>query len=125
MANQEHVDLLKQGIDTWHKWRQEHQGIQPDLSGANLSEANLSGANLNEADFSKANLSDGCLNSTILVRTNLEGANLTGCNIYGVSAWNIKLRDAIQSNLIITDLDEPTITVDNLKVAQFIYLLLN
>jgi len=28
-------------------------------------------------------------------------------------------------NLIITDDNEPTITVDNLEVAQFIYLLLN
>ena len=30
-----------------------------------------------------------------------------------------------QENLIITPQDEPTITVDNLKIAQFIYLLLN
>jgi len=32
---------------------------------------------------------------------------------------------AIQSDLIITPPNEPTITVDNLEVAQFIYLLLN
>jgi hypothetical protein len=35
------------------------------------------------------------------------------------------LENAIQKNLIITPPDQPAITVDNLKIAQFIYLLLN
>ena len=40
--------------------------------------------------------------------------------------WDIKVDDRTkQQNLIITDSDEPVITVDNIKVAQFIYLLLN
>ena len=37
----------------------------------------------------------------------------------------LKLDGAEQKNLIITPHDEPEITVDNLEVAQFIYLLLN
>ena len=65
------------------------------------------------------------MNSAILVKTNLEKAKLMGCSIHGISAWNVQLEGAIQSNLVITSYDEPTITVDNLKVAQFIYLLLN
>jgi len=60
-----------------------------------------------------------------LVETNLEKAKLNGCAIYGISAWNLNLEGSTQSNLIISDPDEPTITVDNLEVAQFIYLLLN
>jgi hypothetical protein len=40
--------------------------------------------------------------------------------------WNIKVSERTkQQNLIITDPDEPVVTVDNIKVAQFIYLLLN
>jgi hypothetical protein len=35
------------------------------------------------------------------------------------------MEGAKQESLIITDYEEPTITVDNLKIAQFIYLLLN
>jgi hypothetical protein len=38
--------------------------------------------------------------------------------------WNIKVDDTKQQNLIISNFDEPVITVDNIKVAQFIYLLL-
>lgn len=63
--------------------------------------------------------------SAQLVRTNLKEANLTGCSIYGISAWGVELEGASQSNLVITPPDEPAITVDNLEVAQFIYLLLN
>jgi hypothetical protein len=60
-----------------------------------------------------------------LVHTNVARANLTGCRVYGVSAWDLKLDGAEQKNLIITPGDESEITVDNLEVAQFIYLLLN
>ena len=59
-----------------------------------------------------------------MVRTNLENTDLTGCRIHGISAWNVKLKNARQTNLVITHWDEPAITVDNLEMAQFIYLLL-
>jgi hypothetical protein len=60
-----------------------------------------------------------------LVQTNLAGANLTGCRIYGISAWDLKLKEAKQKSLIITQPAQPEITVDDLEVAQFIYLLLH
>ncbi|WAM22597.1 MAG: hypothetical protein OI715_00455 (plasmid) [Candidatus Methanoperedens sp.] len=62
---------------------------------------------------------------TRVIETNFEKSNLTGCRIYGISAWDLQLQGAIQSDLVITRYKEPTITVDNLEVAQFIYLLLN
>jgi uncharacterized protein YjbI with pentapeptide repeats len=101
-----------------------------NLSDADLSDANLSGANLNGVDFrnanlSGANLSDAKLNRALLVETNLSGATLTRCFIYGISAWNVQLEGTIQDSLVITSYNEPIITVDNLKLAQFIYILLN
>jgi hypothetical protein len=61
-----------------------------------------------------------------LVETNLVDADLTGCRIYGTSAWGLKLSPATkQQNLIITATGEPAVTVDNVEVAQFIYLLLH
>ena len=57
--------------------------------------------------------------------TDLTGADLTGCRIYGVSAWGLKLEGTKQQNLVITPADEPEITVDNIEVAQFIYLMLH
>jgi hypothetical protein len=60
-----------------------------------------------------------------LVETDLMGADLTGCRIYGIAAWGLKLDGAKQQNLVITDEGEPEITVDNIEVAQFVYLLLH
>jgi hypothetical protein len=42
-----------------------------------------------------------------------------------MSVWDANLEGAIQSNLVITLDDQPQIQVDNLEVAQFIYLLLS
>jgi uncharacterized protein YjbI with pentapeptide repeats len=229
MANDEHVEILKKGVDAWNKWRWENdtdpnlsvvnlEGAElggADLGGmwlrlanlsgaklreaslreANLSEANLSGADLHGAKLFKANLSEANLSGADLheanllmadlVKANLSGANLTGaclgsadlgladltgahlssadlggadllgadltganlagadlvgaklnesnltdadlsgCRIYGVSAWSLKLQGIKQQNLVITDVNEPQITVDNIEVAQFVYLLLH
>lgn len=91
-----------------------------DLRGADLEGANLHGANLEGADLRGASL-----RNAILVETNLGGANLTDCSVYGISAWNVRLEAAIQSNLVVTPRNEFPIQVDNLEMAQFIYLLLN
>jgi uncharacterized protein YjbI with pentapeptide repeats len=103
---------------------------EADLRGADLSEAYLRNANLGGADLSRANLSLADLKGADLVRatlvdTDLTGADLTDCRIYGVSAWRVKLEKAKQQNLVITRADESDITVDNIEVAQFIYLLLH
>jgi uncharacterized protein YjbI with pentapeptide repeats len=100
------------------------------LTGANLREADLPDANLSRADLSDAKLSGADLSNAhlrrgALVNTDLTGATLTGCSIYGISAWNLKLEGAIQQNLNVSDYGEPAVMVDNLKVAQFVYLLLN
>ena len=101
-----------------------------DLSGAYLGGVTASGAYLGGATASEANLSRAYLRETLLSRvslvdTNLERADLTGCRVYGISVWNARLDGATQSNLIISREEEPAIQVDNLEVAQFIYLLLN
>jgi Pentapeptide repeats (8 copies) len=106
-----------------------------DLSYADLRNANLSAAKLHKADLSDADLRDANLSAAKLHRADLRGAiligtdfsdaDLTGCRIYGVSAWRLKLDGAKQQNLVITRRDEPDLTVDNIEVAQFIYLMLN
>src|SRR6266568_3240422 len=90
------------------------------LEGADLTGANLEGADLTGADLTGANLS-----GAVLVETTLRGANLTRCVVYGISVWNAHLEGITQDNLVITPEREQIITVDNLEVAQFIYLLLN
>jgi uncharacterized protein YjbI with pentapeptide repeats len=57
MANDEHVAMLRKGVDAWNEWRFEKPLNIPDLSGTNLSGTNLTGANLTEANLSGANFS--------------------------------------------------------------------
>ncbi len=146
---------LRKGVEAWNQWRKQNPDIAPDLSqadlsgarliAANLSGANLSDANLTEADLVAANLGGANLGEAVLIEanpndadlrgadltkatlvgTNLEKANLTACRVFGISAWDVRLEGAIQSNLVITPQGESPIQVDNLEVAQFIYLLLN
>jgi len=145
MANDEHVAILKKGVATWNAWRDENANIRPDLRAANLSEANLSGvdstkydlrgavgANLSDANLSGADLTKADLRAADLSGADLSGADLSGANLQmaylnkaSVSAWGLKLEGAKQQNLVITPYNEPKITVDNIEVAQFIYLMLH
>lgn len=95
------------------------------LHSADLRNADLSHTDLTDADFSGAKLAGAKLYGATLLGTNFEGANLSGCSVYGVSTWDLRLNGATQSNLIITPPLESPIEVDNLEVAQFIYLLLH
>jgi uncharacterized protein YjbI with pentapeptide repeats len=54
MANQEHLDLLKQGSSDWNAWRVQDWLVRPDLSGAFLAGANLRSADLRSADLRSA-----------------------------------------------------------------------
>lgn len=210
MADEEHLKILRSGVDVWNSWRQQNPAVTPDLSGANLSGADLSGVDLSKAvmgiaDLRRANLTKSTLQSAelgsahldeailtqanlkfaslgnaklpnahldgavlsaallfmadlnhadltgarmidanltwadlrhsklryailegaILVGAKLEDADLRDARVYGVSAWNLKTNEGTrQDNLVITPVDEPKITVDDLEVAQFVYLLL-
>src|SRR6266436_1490486 len=56
MANQEHVAILKQGVEAWNMWRREHPDIQPDLSFGCFIRTDLSGANFKRARLNRATL---------------------------------------------------------------------
>lgn len=100
--------------------------FETDFGGQNLSGVNFQGAYLHEANLSNANLSNANLSYANLTNAILNGATLTGCRVFGISAWGLAgLEKAEQSDLVITPENEPKITVDNLEVAHFIYILLH
>ena len=109
MANQEHLEILRQGVETWNKWRLEHATIQPDLSNADLTDAiliyaNLSEAILSEADLrctdlsnaalSNADLTDAILSEADLSYTNLSEADLSNANLIGAHLGRANLKEA-------------------------------
>ena len=86
------------------------------LTSAILLRADLTGVDLTEADLSEANL----------VRAQLRGANLSRARVYGVSAWDLREAPSPenQRDLVITPEEEPDITVDDVEIAQFVYLMI-
>ncbi len=86
MANEEHLAILKEGVEVWNTWQKEHPDVKPDLSyadlsGAHLGGAHLGGADLSGTDFILADLSGAYLSEAYISRANLNGADLSGVHI--------------------------------------------
>jgi uncharacterized protein YjbI with pentapeptide repeats len=81
MANQDQLDLLKQGSDVWNTWRNQHASLQPDLSGANLTRAYLKYVHLIKANLSGANLTRAHLKEADLSQADLSGADLSNTKL--------------------------------------------
>jgi uncharacterized protein YjbI with pentapeptide repeats len=75
------------------------------------------------ADCSGANFTGSNLQFARLVRTNLDRARLVDCLVFGASVWGTSTQGAEQRNLRVSGLDEPSLTVDTLAMAQFIHLI--
>ncbi len=120
MANQEHLDILKQGVELWNQWRKENPDIDPDLSGADIScfqlghadflRANLSGANLSAANLEDANLSKAGLRGANFTVANLKGADLSHTTLWdghfgNLNAGYADFRDANLSHTLLGGID--------------------
>jgi uncharacterized protein YjbI with pentapeptide repeats len=93
------------------------------FSGADLSGARLTRADLRSTNFERANLRGATLRGSLLTNANLKKADLSNSKVYGVSAWDVDLSGTTQVDLVFTPKGEPKATVDDLELAQFIYLL--
>ena len=110
MENQEHLDILKQGVGEWNGWRAENSEIMPDFMLADLRDANLYGADLRDAN---------------LYGANLRAANLRGADLYGADLRLADLRDANlrganlrAANLSAADLSGADLRAANLSGAD-------
>ena len=124
MANDEHVAMLKKGVEAWNKWRIESRTTPDraaadllgadlagaylygadltgpdlagaDLAGANLGGADLGGADLTGADLAGANLRGARLSGANLAEANLRGARLGGANLVGASLYGADLTGTV------------------------------
>src|SRR5271157_3789908 len=130
MANPEHLEILKQGVEQWNDWKKDQADVPPDLSeadffranlfGANLGGANLSGARLTEAKLRTANLSGADLRGANLDRgakllSNLDGADLRRANLRYADLTGVGLRGA---NLSVANLSGANLSEADLHWAN-------
>jgi TIR domain-containing protein/pentapeptide repeat protein len=127
MANPEHLQLLKQGVEVWNAWRRENPAIRPNLIAADLylrrdpfshfswdppmsievHEGYLGKASLSSVDFHAAYLNGANLHGAYLNRANLREAilheaNLHGAYLYGADLSEAWLFDTVFSNTDLT-----------------------
>src|SRR6266566_1990187 len=116
MANQEHLDILKQAVDAWNAWREQHREVLPDFSVADLSKANLRevnfyGSYLYGSYFYVANLRNANLRGAYLSGAKLNWANLSGADL----SW----ANLSQAGFNRTRLIKATFAEANLSGADF------
>src|SRR6266700_2913700 len=131
MANQEHLDILKQGVDAWNAWREQHPEVLPDFSVADLSKAylrevNFYGAYLYGSYFYVANLRNANLRGAYLSGAKLNWANLSGADLSWANLSQADLRgadlsraDLSQARFNRTRLIKATFAEANLSGADF------
>ncbi len=144
MAKKEHLDIIKQGVIVWNKWKGNNPEEMPDFSGANLCVSNLSYANFSQASFWEANLNksklwgvnfsraDLCfadLGGSNLSRANLRGADLTNADLSGADLRKADLRNSklwganlSRANLSRANLSRTDISEANLSHANLSYV---
>ena len=118
MANEEHIKVLRKGVEAWNSWRTSTL-IEPDLSGItfydkmplsedavlrnegiDLSNVNFQGANLRGANFydgyrQGVNLANANLQEADLTDANLWEANLSGADLAFASVTNTDFENAV------------------------------
>lgn len=121
MANEEHLTLIKQGVETWNEWRKNHNNyeILADLTGANLSGVNMSGADLGRANLTGANLTWANLTGVNLRMANLSEANLAGADVTGgdLRMANLRMANLSEANLTRADVTGAYLSFANLRMA--------
>ncbi len=117
MANEEHLKILKSGVEKWNKWWKKEKFIKPDLFRADLTGADLAGADLTGADLTGADLNRAYLNGADLFGANLFGAQLYQADLYQANLTGANLIDA---NLFKADLSGADLTEANLTGADLI-----
>ena len=125
MANPEHLEILKQGVERWNRWREGQHPVAPELScadlrggllgafsGADLTGVNFSRADLEGAELTEANLASADFRWANLKRTQLKWANLRGANL----RWaNCLEADLSRANLSDADLSEASLNGSTLN----------
>ncbi|NEQ49552.1 MAG: pentapeptide repeat-containing protein [Leptolyngbya sp. SIO3F4] len=146
MADAEHVELLKQGVEKWNQWRTKNSQVIPNLRAANLRKVNLGnanlrggslhaadlqGANLYGARFCKADLRGANLQETDLRKADLGYAKLHGANLSGVNLRAAKMRGfdlrgvtLCGADLRGADLSTANLNESNLSSADLRYAIL-
>jgi hypothetical protein len=111
MANPEHLERLKSGVEKWNRWRQRDRDVRPDLREADLTGMDMSGAFLRGAIFSKARMV-----GVSIARSFLSSADFSFCDLRKADLSRV---ETVGTRFFHTDLTGATLADANLSHADF------
>lgn len=122
MANPEHLEILKRGVEAWNQWREKNPDVKPDLSGAQLADEDLCTLSSDPDAKGSADLRRPVKSATTLLldsgpsgleedrselanearssginfsKVMLEGADLSGARLIGANVSRANLKNAV------------------------------
>ena len=130
MANPEHLDWLREGVNRWNNRRSQNP-FDPDLRSEDVSRAlggheredireisvNLKGVNLSGANLNDSTLRDTDLRGAGLLGTRMIRANLVGSDLSGSLGVDTRLRGA---KLSLAKLPETQFFSSDFSAAQLV-----
>jgi uncharacterized protein YjbI with pentapeptide repeats len=131
MANEKHLEILRQGVKAWNLWREANSDVRPDLRKADLGiadlrKANLTGVDLESSELGSAHLDGADLSGANLRFAHLANATLTGANLVGakMSGSLLFMARLEHANLTGARLIDANLTWANLSHATLRYAVL-
>ncbi len=99
MANGEHLELVRRGVEALNAFTKEHEDVSLDLREANLSgmdlrSARMQGARLRGANLESCDLRDARFNSSDMRDCNLRNADLRNTSLHRTVLTGADLRGA-------------------------------
>jgi uncharacterized protein YjbI with pentapeptide repeats len=113
MADEKQLVILKQGVEAWNSWREEHPSVRPNLAHAFLADADLDPfsrvtATCLGVDPADVDIICGTIVGPDLAGANLAGANLARTYLAGAILTDADFADAILFETIFGDVDLST-----------------
>ena len=107
MSHIDHIKILKQGVKTWNKWREDNPDIIPQLSRVDFGDLIGVHNDLVGINFSNVYVENSSLFCLTFDDSNFEGAYLQNSNCYSASFKNVNFTSANFElvNLTLTDLN--------------------
>lgn len=121
MANQEHLAILKQGVEVWNQWRETYPEVFPELQKADLTGIQLAGANFAWTDFYKADLEGADLQATELSHSDFWHASIRNANVTGANLKYAYLNHTNAEGAVFKEVDflRTVLTSSNFTNADF------
>ncbi|MBD1932089.1 MULTISPECIES: pentapeptide repeat-containing protein [Cyanophyceae] len=94
MANEEHLEILKQGVEVWNRWRKENPNVSPDLGYVSFSGINLDGFDLSKTCLWYSSFGGSSLRGTLLTWSFLQNSYLLGIDLTGADLRRASLHEA-------------------------------